>query len=334
MHDSWNRIRRFLKRAVTENLGLKLIAFVVALSLVMLVRMQEKVDSSVEIEVNMKPPPELSGVILTSEYPDKVKVYLRGRKALVNKVKNSTMPPVDMDLSTRVEPGTSTFFFDFDMFRFPPGIEVTRVKPETWVVRIERIISKRLPVYVKLSGRLKNGTRMLDDPKVTPGMVSVTGPAEKMRVLDRIETVEVDIDNREVGAHEVNVPLKRFEGFSYSYLGDVKVQFKVDWRQGRRLLSGLLVNVKSMDGVTAKVSPADVSVALTGPQVALDKLDPALIKVEVELTQENRTQNNIYKVNVTGVPNEIKIKSIVPRTVMVKLSSSVRRSIKTSAASK
>ncbi|MBW2278672.1 MAG: hypothetical protein JRF63_14365, partial [Deltaproteobacteria bacterium] len=69
MAESTASIQRFFKRAVTENLGLKLIALLITLGLFFGVRLQEKVESWVDVEVIVRAPPA-AGLVLSSELPD------------------------------------------------------------------------------------------------------------------------------------------------------------------------------------------------------------------------------------------------------------------------
>jgi YbbR domain-containing protein len=320
MDGGLTNIKRVAKRAVTENLGLKLIALVISVGLFSIVRMQEKVERWIDVEVIVRAPPPATGVVMTSDPPDKVRVYLRGRETLVDAVREGETPQVVMDLSGRRDAGSSMFYFEIDMFDFPSGIEVVDTKPEAVLVRTERIVTRKLPVRVRTFGRLRGGTELEDEPVVTPHEVVAYGAASIIRQLADVQTEEVDIEGLGVGEHTVKVPLKRIEGLGFDLTSDATVSLKVRWTPGKRMLSGLLVKVLGAEE-PVEVRPPEVAVSLSGPQVALDKLDPAKVEPQIEITAEQTAKPGAFsvEVKVVGLPKDVEVHSVAPSSVLVKI---------------
>ncbi len=77
---------RALRKALTENVGLKIISLVAAIVLFSLVRGSEDAQRSVFVDVVATLPSPASGKILIGEIPDKVKVTLRGSRSLLNSI--------------------------------------------------------------------------------------------------------------------------------------------------------------------------------------------------------------------------------------------------------
>lgn len=320
MADSTVTIKRFLKRAATENLGLKLIALVITLGLFIGVRLQEKVESWVDVEVIVRPPPPASGVVLSSESPDKVRVLLRGRSSLIDSVREGKKPQVVMDLSGQRDAGSTMFYFDREMFDIPSGVELVDTRPEAVLVRTERVVTRKLPVRVRTFGRLKGGTELVDEPVPDPAEVVAYGASSIVRQLNDVQTEEVDIEGLDVGEHKIKVPLRLVEGLDFNHSGDVTVALKVRWTPGQHMLSGLLVQVVGTDQ-PVELRPAEVAVSLSGPQVALDKVDPAKIVARVTIDEILTTKPGVHPVEVTveGLPPEVEVSSVAPATVLVKL---------------
>jgi YbbR domain-containing protein len=321
--ESTATIKHFFKRAVTENLGLKLIALLITLGLFIGVRLQEKVDSWVDVEVIVRAPPTAAGVVLSSEVPDSVRVLLRGRGSLVDSVKEGKNPQVVMDLSGQRDAGSTMFYFEREMFGLPSGIELVDTRPEAVLVRTERVVTRRLPVRVRTFGRLKGGTELLDDPVADPTEVVAFGAASIVRALNDVQTEEVDIEGLGVGDHSVTVPLRLVEGLEFNHSGEVTVDLKIRWTPGQRMLSGLLVQVAGTDQPT-ELRPAEVAVSLAGPQVALDRIDPAKIIAKVVVDEEMVTAGGVksLEVKVEGLTSDVEVKSIAPATVLVNFSGS------------
>jgi len=319
MADLGFTIKRFFTRAVTENLGLKLIALLITLGLFIGVRLQEKVESWVDVEVIVRAPPPASGVVLSSETPDTVRVLLRGRSSLVESVKEGKTPQVVMDLSGQRDAGSTMFYFDREMFDFPSGVELVDTRPEAVLVRTERVVTRRLPVRVRTFGRIKEGAELVDEPLTDPAEVVAYGAASIVRGLTDVQTEEVDVEGLGVGEHTVKVPLRLVEGLAFNHSGDVTVSLRIRWTPGQRMLAGLLVQVVGTDA-PVEVRPAEVAVSLSGPQVSLNKLDPAKIAPEVDVTDEMLAAGAVKSlgIRVTGLPPDVEVKSIVPAAVLVK----------------
>lgn len=321
MSSGWKRIRGVIRRAFTDNLGLKLVALVITLVLFFFVNLQERVERWIDVEVNVRRPPETAGVVLTSETPDTVRVFLRGRPSMLKAVKQGAMPQVVMDISARVKPGSFTFNFEPEMFEFSEkAVEVVAINPEAVLVRVERVVTRNLPVRVKTIGRLKTGTELVDEPLVDPPDVLVSGAASAVRALSELETEAVDVEGLGVGSHQFKVPLRRVEGIHSVRTSDLAVTLKVRWTPGQRMLSSLLVRAVGTDQ-PVEIQPSEVAVSLTGPQVALDKIDLGAVVPEVDLTEEMlaRPGSQRAEVQIKGLPADIKVGSIAPRTVTIKV---------------
>lgn len=72
----------------------------------------------------------------------------------------------------------------------PPGVEVLRVTPRQVRLRVDKLISKSVPVVVSLKGDAA-GDSQAGEPLVKPQVVTVRGPS---KVLDKITRVGVTVD--------------------------------------------------------------------------------------------------------------------------------------------
>ncbi|MCP4605525.1 MAG: hypothetical protein GY847_34225 [Proteobacteria bacterium] len=312
-------IQSFLKKSFTENLGLKLIAAVIAAILCFFVLIQEEAERFIDVEVVPNLPEPITGLVLSSELPDRVRVRLRGPRSVVDSLNQGDIRPVEIDLQNMKE-GVSHHFFAEDAFDIEPSLKFVRVIPESIQIRMEKLVSRRLPVRIRTYGKLKSGTRLAEDPVVSPSTVSVIGAASAMRGLDAVETEDIDIDGLDVGEHVHIVPVRSLDSVSIRRGEEIKVKLKVRWIPGQRMISGLLVQTRGTE-LSAECRPKEVAVALTGPQVALDKLDPGNVLPVVILADEQRNRLGIHRINVNveGLPENIKVTSIVPSKVQVKL---------------
>ena len=314
-----------LVRAVTENLGLKLVALVVTLGLFVLVRFQEKVDRWIDVEVAVMRPAARSGLVVTSDMPDKVRVSLRGRSSVIKAVKSGDTGQVVMDLSGRDAEGTFTFYFEPEMFDFPSGVEILHINPESVQVRIERIVSRRVPVNVRTVGRPKAGLEMEGQPIAVPPEATISGPSSVVNGIAALETEDVSLAPLEVGEHEIHVSLKRVGGVLVKYVDKLAVVVDVRYTPGQRVLQALPVRVR-LDGKLltegADVRPAAVAATLSGPKLGLDALDAKIVTpvAEIEAASAARGGAIVVPVQLNGLPPGVEVKTIEPASVKVRLS--------------
>jgi YbbR domain-containing protein len=322
----WRTIGEFARGAFTRNLGLKSVAAVTAVALFLVVRLQEKEERWIEVDVNVRRPPPANAVVLTGEMPDTIRVLIRGRPSVVRSARKGERPQVNVDLSQKKEAGSFYHYFEEDAFGLGSGIEVQDVDPQSVLVRLERLVSRRLPVRVRTSGKVRSGAELSGQPVVTPGELSVSGPASLVRGLEEIETEEIDIEGLGTGEHVVNVPVRRREGIDVRHAADsVEVVFRVRWVPGQRTLAALPLRTDANDPGVVEIQPAEVTVVLSGPQVLLDKLEaPALVVRAVIPEDAPRPGTVRARVEVAGLDEQFQVKSIAPAKVQVRLSAAPR----------
>lgn len=327
----FQRMRLFLIQAVTENLGLKLVAFLIALLLFVLVRFQEESERPFDVEIDpILPEASDGGYQLTSDLPRKVRLRLVGPSSIIKSLRSEDMLPVKIDLRNS-KPGISYHYFKEETFEnsfkeqaeLRSGLQfvrIARITPESVLIKMEKLISRIVPVRVVTVGNLKRGTELVSNPKAIPSSVEVVGPASAMRDLKYVETEDVITDDLGVGDHEQLITLRAREGVTIDQGAGIKVRLQVRWTPGKRLISGLLVQAQGTE-LAASFKPNEVAVSLAGPQIALDSIDLAKIQPVVVITPEQSERPGVYRGDVTvkWLPENVKVTSIVPAKVRVSL---------------
>jgi YbbR domain-containing protein len=322
MKSVFTNIQRFIKKSLTENLGLKMTALVIAMLLFTLVRFQEESDRLIDVEVVPLEPEEVTGMVLTSELPETVRLRVHGPRSRVEAIKPGDIRPIEIDLRQEKAPRTKHYYLAEESFQIPAGVSFVRVTPESLQIKIERLVSRRLPVRVTTYGKLEKGCEFEENPSVNPRSVAVIGPASAMKGIKYVETEDVDVNGLAVGEHPRIVSIRPIEGVSVRQSDGLNVSVKVRWIPGQRMISGLLVQPQG-EGVIATFRPKEVAVALTGPQVALDRLDPSKIKPVVALDVDEIGRIGIYRgdVAVQWLPENVRVTSVTPQTVEVRVTS-------------
>jgi YbbR domain-containing protein len=324
-------VRSFIVRSLTENLRLKTIALVITLGLFVIVRFQEKVDRWIDVEVAVMRPAAKSNLVVTSDMPDKVRVSLRGRTSVIKAVKAGDEGQVVMDLSKRVEEGTFTFYFEPEMFDFPSGVEILHISPESVPVRIEKIVSRRVTVTVRTTGRPGPGLELEGTPIAVPPEVTISGPSSVVNGVTALDTEEIDVGDLGVGEHEIQVPLKRLGGVMVKYVDKLAVVVTVRYTPGQRVLGELPVRVRSdgalLEAGGAEARPGTVTATLSGPQLLLDKLDPKAVVPVAVVAPEDAARGGaaVAPVQLDGLPAGVEVRTIAPPTVKVKLAAAGKK---------
>jgi len=269
--------KSFLRRALTENLGLKILALAAAIGLFVIVS-GEYEQRPVAVDVVVLPPPPSSQKMLVSEIPDQVQVTLQGSRPVLNSVRRSGLPPIQMDLHE----GTA-HYYDFARNLEPPaGTSVVEIVPPSvtleWATRAER----RVRVQPLIEGEVADGYT-LAGTSVDPGVVRIRGIASEVNSAERVWTAAVDVTSLTAGRHERRVPLGPLpRHVSYADTPWVMVTLTVEEEIAVRTLRDLEVAV--VGTTEARVRPQQVNVELRGPRARVDDLQTLRIVPLVDVT--------------------------------------------------
>ena len=276
----------FLKGALVDNAGLKVLALILALTVYLLVNTDEKREINARVRVAYVLPP---GKALVSQRIDEVRITIRGPWRHIRRFDEREIDRIDLDL-THVPDGEVAI--TPEMIHLPRGLEITSIQPSVIRVAFEDIEQKAVPVQPTIAGRAKHGYIVLPNRTAAdPPMVTVRGAASIVHALDAIRTQEIRVDGRS-DHFSITTQLVAPEGVE---LGDQQVQVAVAIDEElvtRRLgLLPVAVRVSAAPGQQApdlakwRVEPASVDVVLTGNLLAVERFAPS-VSATVTLTPE------------------------------------------------
>lgn len=330
------RIKRWLIQAMTERVGLKLIAFVISLLLIILVRFQEETERFFDVEVVPVMPEPVSGLTMTSGFPRSLRVRLAGPSSVINAMSPGDIPPIEVDLRGR-RAGTSHYYFSSDLIEISlknrskkmQFVHVVRTSPESVQIKLEKLVSREVPVKINVEGKPVAGAELAEDPVVQPSKATLIGATSAMRGVKSVETDSVVVDGMTVGEHTRTVSAIPIESVSIRGAESLRVTVKIRWIMGERLFRDLPVKLQS-DAVEADFKPPVVNVTLSGPKIKLDALDASQIKPVFVIDPEKTQVPGVITGDVTlsWLPDNVKIASIVPQSVRVSLSTPVVPKVK------
>ncbi len=304
-----------VRRSLTENLGLKIFSFLVALGLFYVVHGSEDAQRPVFVDVVALLPPVSSGKLLMSDLPDKVRVTLRGSRSMLNALKRDELGPLQVDLR---DGSRRYYYFDPTAFDLPAGVEVVSIAPPSVQLMWARRAERRATVVPQIVGRPRAGLVMQGEPSVEPGSVLVSGPDHVVQRLATVETETIDLSAFGAGHHERTVALvPPIEHVSYQQAGPVRIAIDLSAEVNERRWRGLTVATVGT-AARALLRPTTVDVRLRGSPSVLMDVDADHLVPFVDLTELDATHGaTSVRVQLRGAPEGTEIAVVDPPEVLV-----------------
>ncbi|MEE2788469.1 MAG: CdaR family protein [Myxococcota bacterium] len=299
----------WMKSAVSDNLVLKLLAFALALTMVIVNRDDHVVDVDFDIPITLEYP---DNRILTTPALDKVRVTLRGNYGQIKKFDAKMVPPISLNLSG-FEDSQETF--ENKQVLVPPGLVVTRIKPSAMVVRFEERTVVDVPVRAVTDGQ-PLADYEFKGVTVSPMTVKVIGAKSIVEGLEFVRTQPISLVGRtQTFAQTTALQAAPFLS-KYAVAGQrVDVRTVVVEKTGERLIRGIIVHVlQDREDDDFVVSPAEVSVTLAGTMSMLKSIDKSLIDVYVD-TRGINSEGMFTRPVIIEIPEGVEIKDSRPEAV-------------------
>lgn len=266
-------VRRWLRGALLENLGLKFLSLVLAATVFLLVNTDKDREITARVGVSYAMPGDK---VLVSDRVDEVRVTVKGPWQRLRKFDDREVERINVDL--RHAPAGDVVLTP-DMIHLPSGLNVTSISPRTLHVAFDRRVSKVVEVSPQVSGRPEHGF-VVTEAKPVPATMRVRGAESTLRALSTVHTREVSFDGRAeafVAETEAVPP----DGVEIEGSPVVLLHVMIDEELVTRKLPGQKVGLRG-DGVDParwQATPAYVEVTLTGTLLAVEKARAAIVPV-------------------------------------------------------
>lgn len=269
-------------RGLLDNIGVKLIALVVAMVIWFNASGQQETKKDFVGTLSFVNVPD--SLTITGRVPDQVRLNVSGtRRQLLFLGFRKVSMLVNM---SRATPGRFSQRLSVSDIVLPAGVEpgdVRIVSPQVIDVILDRLVEKRVAVTVTLSGALPDELLLNHKPRAEPEWVVVRGPEGTVTTLEEIPTRAIDLTRiRESVVRRV--PLDFDGGMFMCNPASVEVEIAISPRSSRVLANvPPTVLVDSEDYLT-EVYPKTVSLVLEGPQAVLDTLRSGDVSVLLDLS--------------------------------------------------
>jgi hypothetical protein len=296
---------------ITENLGVKLAALVFAIALYLHVVTERPTEQVLAFPMHLEGLPD--SIALAMPAPDEVSALVRGtgKQIILLRV---LRPPVSLNLAG-VEAGNyqrALTVADFQKVG-AEGVEVVRpVVPSTIDLKLERRLSTRVPVAVRVRGEPPRGYGLAGSPTAHPPQVRLSGPASWVRAQDTLYTEPISLSGRR-GNVAIIHPLAELPPWATAAPGSVFVRMTIDEEaSGEVTLTPEIRGAR--DGFRVRLDPATVRVRWASPK---DKAADATRNLEAQVDLERRGRGRYARpVRVSGGGAGV-VRAVLPESVAV-----------------
>jgi YbbR domain-containing protein len=301
-------IRRFIRGALFDNLGLKFLSMVLAITVFLLVNTDRDREISARIGVSYTLPDDK---VLVSERLDEVRISIKGPWQRLRRFDERELERINIDLR-RAQAGE--VYITPDMITLPSGLRVTSISPRTVRVAFDRRVEKLVEISPQLVGRPLHGY-VVSEVKPMPATVKVRGAERALKSLTSVRTTEVSVDGR-AEAFATEAKLLTPDDVEPAGSGEVLVQIQIEEELVTRKLPGEPVRVvgEGVDPARWQVTPGQVDIVLTGTLLAVEKAKAALVPVVKPSANDTRPRE--VAVSIEGLPPGIGVK-ISPERVKI-----------------
>jgi YbbR domain-containing protein len=201
-----------MMRRLANNLQWKLLSLMLAVGLWLAVVREPELVTSQSVPIFFKNlPKELE---TGAEAPDRVHVEIRGPAGKLTPASLADTA-VLIDLSAVESPGERTFTVSEPSLNLPSGVAFIRAVPSQLRLRFERVLSKEVPVQMRMAAPPPAGYRIAQQ-ELNPGRLKIAGPENRVRLIEAAQTDPIDLSG----------VLGRTEFRVQAYVTDAQVRFE------------------------------------------------------------------------------------------------------------
>jgi YbbR domain-containing protein len=298
-----------IRRLLLRNLGLKIIAALLALGLWVHVYSTTEQESKLQVPLQLVDIP--SGMTITGEIPRTVEVQVRGPGREIFRLRTRR-------LRTQIsvaDAGEGRFQRPLvaDDITLPPDIQarpVEVIRPKLLDVVFDRLETKRVPVFPTVTGAPSSGYLVRGPVEVDPDSLTLQGPQRLLRPYEFVRSLEVGIQ----GATQ---PLRASVGLDLpeGITGDpaeVLVVVPIE-RIVARNIGGLPVEVLKNAAIRrVRIEPETGSVEVHGPESVVTGLRPEDLQLRID-ARNLRPGTHMLLVSVVVTGDVEDLVSVEPR---------------------
>jgi YbbR domain-containing protein len=270
-------------KALTRNIGAKIVSLIFAFLLWLNVTAQQGEDQSFRVPISMVGIPD--SLTMTHDVPDFIEVTIRGSRSNLMRLRLFGRLEATVDLSEAVK-GRNTVPLSAAVINLPEQIDpraVTVDNPKTLVLNFEEVVTKSVPVRIAYRGEMPDDIIIDGSPVIIPAKVKITGASSVVGGIEVISTREIDIKGRR-GAYSEEVDLL-LGGMDIRVLPEkVLIEMSIHKRAIRTLANIPPTMLRDDESLAVEYSPRVVSLTIEGPEEIIREITTEDVSVILDLT--------------------------------------------------
>ena len=173
-----------------ENLGLKFLAIIIAITLWAVVFGTKTIEITKEVPFEITTGDDQS---VEDPLPEKITFRLSGPKAFLRSITNRIEDPIRVNLKD-LKPGLINYRIFSDSIKLPLGVKVQSIHPNVIPIRIEELKRKLVGIQLELVGKEKLGERFVRS-EILPPQIKIKGPKNRLASITSLKSLPVEIGN-------------------------------------------------------------------------------------------------------------------------------------------
>jgi len=291
-------VRRWLQSAMFDNVGLKFLSIVLAVTVFLLVNTDKDREITARVGVSYTLPEDK---VLVSGRIDEVRVTLKGSWRRLRKFDERQVDRINLDLRRA---SSGEIAISNDMIHVPSGLAVTMISPRAVHIAFDKRVDKIVEVVPMVTGHLQHGY-IVAEVKPVPATVKLRGAEGVLAALTAIRTRDISLEGHS-DSFTAESHIESPDGVDVAGNPDVSVQIRVDEELVTRKLPGLSVVVRGEgDASRWKATPPQVDVTLTGALLAVEKARGSLVPI-IKLPADAKPRE--VEVTIDGLPPGVGVK--------------------------
>ncbi|NJB67451.1 YbbR domain-containing protein [Desulfobaculum xiamenense] len=244
-----------------ENWPYRILALLLAFACWYLVTGQDKVETWIEIPVEIVNTPK--DLVVQSGVPSRINVRVRGSKPMLRGLDARSLA-YSLNLAT-LTPGTNVVTIEPGKVSVPKAVEVIEIDPARLTVEADRLVRRRVPVEPRWQGDVAEDYELLE-AVADPLVVQLEGPERLVEPLKSVPTLPLTGNVTSAGAmvRDLGLDLPRE---IQANPASVRVHFRFAERT-RQMWLKIPIRVlpeNSSAAASAQVKPATVQVQVEAP---------------------------------------------------------------------
>jgi YbbR domain-containing protein len=303
--------RPFLVRALLDELPLKVVSMVIAVTLFIIVRSDKDAASGAYVKVVYTMPEDR---VLINDPPGEVRVAVRGPWTRLSRFDERDLEPIRIDLRQIHD---SEVRFDDGMVKLPVGLRVASMSPSEVKLEFEPRVQKKVAVQPLLEGEPAPGfqvTRVSAEPKE----VMVDGARSVVEALSRVPARPLRITGSRSpvrGEKALEPPPKHAR---FVDAATVLIEAEVRPAMVERVFESLPVKALGMTRLEPTIEPSAARLILRGPSDLVESIKQPDVNLHVDgqLIDLRPPARYVRTVVVGGLPAGVAAE-VQPDTVAV-----------------